>query len=274
MTHVYNCTKHSTTGFSPYYLMFGRHPRLPVDICLGVHTHNECPQSHASYVDNLRARLQHAYQLASKAAEATALRNKRHYDARAQDLLLQPGDRVLVRNLNLRGKHKLGDRWEKSPHLVINRRGELPVYKVRPEGGGRERNLYRNLLLPLPTIPAQLPEQVLPTVAPQTQPTRQRPRRKLPELPVKIQEDFVPAHSEEEECDHILVTVHPSNPDAEVFHPRIEGEPSTEASPSPTDVGPCEDDPSTTTRSGRVRCTPRRLIDDPVWSQKAAVFFR
>ena len=168
MTHVYNCTKHSTTGFSPYYLMFGRHPRLPVDICLGVHTHNECPQSHASYVDNLRARLQHAYQLASKAAEATALRNKRHYDARARDLLLQPGDRVLVRNLNLRGKHKLGDRWEKSPHLVINRRGELPVYKVRPEGGGRERILHRNLLLPLTTIPAQLPEQVLPTVAPQT----------------------------------------------------------------------------------------------------------
>ena len=39
LVHVYNCTQNSATGFSPYYLMYGRQPHLLVDVTLGLASH-------------------------------------------------------------------------------------------------------------------------------------------------------------------------------------------------------------------------------------------
>ncbi len=40
LVHAFNCTRRETTGFEPYFLMFGWKPRLPVNVSLGVGAHS------------------------------------------------------------------------------------------------------------------------------------------------------------------------------------------------------------------------------------------
>ncbi len=72
VVHAYNCTRSEATGFSPYYLLFGRSPRLPIDLMFNLQA-NEKQQSYADYVANWRTRMQEAYEIASKTAEKEAL---------------------------------------------------------------------------------------------------------------------------------------------------------------------------------------------------------
>ncbi|XP_068078506.1 heat shock 70 kDa protein 12B isoform X1 [Danio rerio] len=148
LVHAYNCTKSEVTGFTPYELMFGRQPRLPIDLAFGLPTTSK-RLSHSQYVSKLKKHLEESYQIATRNALKNAERNKIRFDKHVVDSTLEVGDRVLVKQVRLRGKHKLADKWEPSAYIVVRRVHDLPVYTVRPEGDeGPLRTLHRDLLLP------------------------------------------------------------------------------------------------------------------------------
>ncbi|XP_070566514.1 uncharacterized protein [Ptychodera flava] len=162
LVHAYNCTRNDATQFSPYYLMFGREARLPIDLCFGVSPDEYTKHDYLQYVEDLKSRLKGAYELAENEAKKKALANKRRYDSKVRGSDLLVGDRVLIRNVGLIGKHKLADRWKADVHVVEKRLDDnLPVYVVKPEtGDGVERTLHRNMLLPIGYLSASEPEEV------------------------------------------------------------------------------------------------------------------
>ena len=151
MTHAYNCTKHASTTYSPYYLMFGRHPRLPIDIEFGLNKPNCSDNSSKSrYIQKLRRRLNYAFQKGSKYSDQQAKKYKQGYDKSVKGPQLHENDLVLVKIVAHKGRHKLQDRWEPEKYVVIKQPvAGTPVYKVKPVNGNNVRTLHRNLLLPL-----------------------------------------------------------------------------------------------------------------------------
>ena len=151
MTYAYNCTKHASTTYSPYYLMFGRHPRLPIDIEFGLNKPNCRDNSSKSrYIQKLRRRLNYAFQKASKYSDQQAKKYKQSYDKSVKGPQLHENDLVLVKIVAHKGRHKLQDKWEPEEYVIIEQPiAGTPVYKVKPVNGDNVRTLHRNLLLPL-----------------------------------------------------------------------------------------------------------------------------
>ena len=151
MTHANNCTKHASTTYSPYYLMFGRHPRLPIDVAFGLHKPNSSDNcSKSRYIQKLRRRFNYAHKKASKSSSEQAQKYKTSYDKSVKGPQLQVNDLVLVKIVAHKARHKIQDKWESEEYIVIEQPiPGTPVYRVRPVTGTKVRTLHRNLLLPL-----------------------------------------------------------------------------------------------------------------------------
>lgn len=202
LVHAYNSTKCDATGYSPYFLMFGREARLPVDVCFGTSPDGQ-GDGHSRYVEKLKEDLQRAYKLASDNSDKTHQKNKKLYDKRVGCQSLDIGDRVLLRNLGLKGKHKLQPRWNPIPHIVVGKMPNLPVYKVKPEAGGGTKTIHRDHILSigqLVRLPKGKVDGDVPTRLQARAKTSKREKQNSPEVQVDLHESLHSDSSDSEYC--------------------------------------------------------------------------
>ena len=146
---TYNATWSQVTGYSPYFLMFGRRPRLPVDLLFLTVNNQEWTRTIDEYVKALYEWLRECLKLAQESATKEANRQKRLYDRRVGAVELRPGDRVLVRFDAFQSQcRKLKNRWGNDIHTVIDRKADsIPMYEVKNERTGKRKVLHRARLL-------------------------------------------------------------------------------------------------------------------------------
>ena len=125
---AYNTSVHPTTGYSPFYLMYGRQVRMPIDIMFGTPTPDTASPS--EYADDLRKRLEKAYQQVREQMGHQLDRQKELYDRKVHGKLFEAGDLVwLFSPVVPRGCPKKLHRPWTGPFKVVSRLSDV-TYRI------------------------------------------------------------------------------------------------------------------------------------------------
>ena len=137
ITHAYNSTRSQIMGYSLYFLMMGRRPRLPVDLLFPTTWTLPGTKGVNKYIKALHGWLR---ELARVSADQEAARHKQLYDCRAGVAELHRGDKVLVWLDAYWGAHrKLKNRWGSILHTVVGWIvDDVPTYVIENEKGKRK----------------------------------------------------------------------------------------------------------------------------------------
>ena len=129
--------------------MFGRRPRLPVDLLFPTVRRDENSQTTDEYVTSLYDKLKSALASARDATLLEAQRQKWFYDRKARAVELHPGDKVLVKLDAFRGqRRKLKNRWGDALYTVVKRVADgIPAYEVENDANKKRQVLHWAKLL-------------------------------------------------------------------------------------------------------------------------------
>ena len=172
---AYNATRSAVNGYSPYYLLFGRRPRIPVNYLFPTLRDSPHQTKMEVSVAAMQKRLKEAFTVARCLTSEEVARQCHYYDCKAGAVALQPGDVVMVHTDGFVGKQKVKDQWEDRGFIVESQLEDWPVYKVKcPTSDARQKPkyqiLHRNRLLlftdeDAPSIPGQAQAKVTPIVS-------------------------------------------------------------------------------------------------------------
>jgi hypothetical protein len=93
VAYAYNPAYHTSTTFTPFFLMFLREPRMGIDVVSETYTAAEF-SSPEEYAHVMRERMQGAYRLVHDHLKAAFARAKLRYDVRVRECQFKVGDQV------------------------------------------------------------------------------------------------------------------------------------------------------------------------------------
>ena len=144
---AYNSTVHESIGISPFYAMFGRQPKIPLDLLVKLPDPDlNPPTSVKSFASNRQHELKDSFELMTKNIEKRRERSKINFDNKIKNhiAIFKRVDKVLVRKFVR--KNKVDDRFQAEIHDVISKKDEVPLYLVQGLESGTIKTIHRDQL--------------------------------------------------------------------------------------------------------------------------------
>ena len=199
LAFAYNSTINKSTGFSPFFLMFGRQSRLAIDSIFQTDTVSPDlkNQTHKQFVNDWRSSMEEAFEIANMNIKKSSTYNKHHHDKKVKEIEIRPGDKVLIRNMKEKGgTGKLKSYWEHEVYKVIKRDEKLPVYTLQNLNRNVKRLMHRNILMKCNDLPLEMFEDEMGN--------NNKPKKHVPTKPEAANESF----EEFEDDDDIELIIH------------------------------------------------------------------
>ncbi|KAG5869808.1 hypothetical protein JTB14_037543 [Gonioctena quinquepunctata] len=115
-TFVFNTTPHSSTGYTPFELLYGHKANLPTSLTKS----SELLYSYDDYYNELKSRMQHSHEIAGETILKHKDIAKTYYDKNSNPSRISEGDKVLLKNEHTLRKIKETEAQFMGPYEVIS----------------------------------------------------------------------------------------------------------------------------------------------------------
>jgi hypothetical protein len=145
---AYRSTPHESSKLTPNMMMFGHEINLPIDLMFGIPNPESFLEGPNEYVEDLRSRLETAYEFARCELKKSALRQKNYYDSKVTQYTYTKDEKVWLyqphRKIGL--SPKLQRLWH-GPYVILDILGRN-LFRVKKIGTTIQKIVHSDNMKP------------------------------------------------------------------------------------------------------------------------------
>ena len=149
LVFAYNYTVHESIGMSPYYAMFGRQPKLPLDLMVRLpETLPQQPQRMKTYASERAKEMKEAFKVCADNIKKRRIRSKRNFDdknVKNTTLAFNVADKVLI--VKHVTRNKVDDHYDDEIYEVKERKGNSDIYVVQGIESAVVKTIHRDYMI-------------------------------------------------------------------------------------------------------------------------------